>query len=458
MSILGRNDICYCGSGKKYKKCCLDKDTQQSLTIVSKPLEEPIYNWEPEEENNFEDDILFDDESSEEETTTVEISDSITSRPYPVISFEERKLVDVWWDTYERLKKPDDIRNHLQVFMNASPHLVENLQLEHEVLFELGADYLQEGRLEDYILLLLKVRNEFPATYIRSAGDYDADIIAWLICNNRINEIAHYLTYFAEYPVDFVDQVFDTIYLLIATDNTSLLPVLISKIGNQVISSPEVIAGDGIFSPLLVHILSKYLREDYSEADITRFTEELSKVIPHELATPHTSVAFWKNWFENIFRPFESWPEKIPSKESQLTSRYFDIGRNFMRYLHESIGISWISAKYYSDLLIEYLIEGMETKKGKTRKQFDFSKAKIDSVIAQVAHNFLSLNCTKTLSILNTIWYFAGYLQTCGNLDETQKSIIQTDCAALYNSIYPDLKKHFAEASCFQNFPLWEEK
>ncbi|MEK6867634.1 MAG: SEC-C metal-binding domain-containing protein, partial [Nanoarchaeota archaeon] len=22
---LGRNDPCYCGSGKKYKKCCLDK-------------------------------------------------------------------------------------------------------------------------------------------------------------------------------------------------------------------------------------------------------------------------------------------------------------------------------------------------------------------------------------------------------------------------------------------------
>ena len=23
---IGRNDLCYCGSGKKYKKCCMDKD------------------------------------------------------------------------------------------------------------------------------------------------------------------------------------------------------------------------------------------------------------------------------------------------------------------------------------------------------------------------------------------------------------------------------------------------
>jgi uncharacterized protein YchJ len=25
----GRNDICSCGSGKKYKKCCLGRETQQ---------------------------------------------------------------------------------------------------------------------------------------------------------------------------------------------------------------------------------------------------------------------------------------------------------------------------------------------------------------------------------------------------------------------------------------------
>ena len=25
MAVLGRNDVCPCGSGKKYKKCCIDK-------------------------------------------------------------------------------------------------------------------------------------------------------------------------------------------------------------------------------------------------------------------------------------------------------------------------------------------------------------------------------------------------------------------------------------------------
>jgi len=31
MSKLGRNDPCSCGSGKKFKKCCLDKPDQEWL-------------------------------------------------------------------------------------------------------------------------------------------------------------------------------------------------------------------------------------------------------------------------------------------------------------------------------------------------------------------------------------------------------------------------------------------
>src|SRR5699024_1812216 len=32
MTQLGRNDLCHCGSGKKYKKCCLEKDKNKDLT------------------------------------------------------------------------------------------------------------------------------------------------------------------------------------------------------------------------------------------------------------------------------------------------------------------------------------------------------------------------------------------------------------------------------------------
>jgi hypothetical protein len=33
---LGRNDPCHCGSGRKYKQCCLDKDEQKARAARTK--------------------------------------------------------------------------------------------------------------------------------------------------------------------------------------------------------------------------------------------------------------------------------------------------------------------------------------------------------------------------------------------------------------------------------------
>lgn len=30
--MIGRNDLCPCGSGKKYKKCCLSKDKKKTIS------------------------------------------------------------------------------------------------------------------------------------------------------------------------------------------------------------------------------------------------------------------------------------------------------------------------------------------------------------------------------------------------------------------------------------------
>lgn len=32
MNKIGRNDLCLCGSEKKYKKCCIDQDTNPFLS------------------------------------------------------------------------------------------------------------------------------------------------------------------------------------------------------------------------------------------------------------------------------------------------------------------------------------------------------------------------------------------------------------------------------------------
>lgn len=58
MNNLGRNDICHCGSGKKYKKCCLEKDKKQAAEMrlekaVPSPQRKSIFmDWLSYEEVN----------------------------------------------------------------------------------------------------------------------------------------------------------------------------------------------------------------------------------------------------------------------------------------------------------------------------------------------------------------------------------------------------------------------
>jgi len=37
MAKIGRNDPCACGSGKKYKKCCMARD--QAATLAERPVQ-----------------------------------------------------------------------------------------------------------------------------------------------------------------------------------------------------------------------------------------------------------------------------------------------------------------------------------------------------------------------------------------------------------------------------------
>jgi len=39
---LGRNDLCHCGSERKYKQCCLDKDEAAERELLSQKSQEAL--------------------------------------------------------------------------------------------------------------------------------------------------------------------------------------------------------------------------------------------------------------------------------------------------------------------------------------------------------------------------------------------------------------------------------
>ena len=479
MNKIGRNDPCYCGSGKKYKKCCLAKDEEKTLEeMKGDTAMEEGEEWEAEEEQTRQ--MVFDDmpedakedeaefEENEEDSYDAkgenDIRDdtgtdadvpSVRDSPYPAISKEEERIVDEWWELYKEMgNDPDEIHPHLQLFMDKySPEMVENLGLEHEILFDLGAAYCRAGRHEAYIQLLQDIRVKYPAVYIRSAGYYDADIITWLIANKRNDEIYDYLDYFEKYPVQNVDKMFSVVNLLLATGNIQPLLSLIKKVHAVTLASPEIINAYRIVVPLITDIMSGYLRPDFTEAHLERMIKEISAEFN---SSKVENVAFWKTRFDRIFRPFTLWDESIPLKKSQMEERYLAVSFNYMRYLHEYKNISWISANYYSHLMQQYLLEYAELCKRRPKKLFNFTEKMIDTIVGRLSASFIFSDFIKAASMLNSIWYFQEYLHVCGNIDESKKNEIQLRCAGLYNTIYLKHRKENIETLCFPKLPFWE--
>ncbi len=468
MSKVGRNEPCHCDSGKKYKKCCIQKDKEESIK-QQEISENPRLEWTSDEEweevNDLSDEIYDDDYDEEEHEGEEEYYNNIpdhikkevekySSRgydeDYPCITSEEEIDVDNWWDEYKKMKDPDAIKNHLDEFLaNHSINAIHNLGLEHEVLFELISDFVKAGRADDIIPYMMEFREKYPDIYIKSAGYYDSDIISWLISKNRNDEIINYLNYFENYPIKHIEKLFELTDLLHATDNAEIILPLIKKVYKAICYSDEVFGGYEIIGSLVVSIYSKYL----NKKNIKELINEL-KALDFEFADLYYDINFWEERLINIIKDYEKWDEKLPKKKQQLYDKIFNICSNFEGFLNKEKNMSNISAEYYSKKMFDYFESVFEGNK-KPKSLFFFTKNQIDNIVVGLSKGFFSVNSLKALPILNSLYYFAEYLFVCGNFNETQRDEMQKITTEFHQVIYKKTINHQIETSVFEEFPMF---
>jgi hypothetical protein len=432
MSKPGRNDPCHCGSGKKYKKCCADKDEQMAraqngMSDLDKFLTalQDERGWEPGDEE------------------------------YPSLPEPDQRLVDEWWNVYRKIDTIEEIRPHLDNFLNNHPHLVENLGLEHEVLFELGADYRRGNLTDEYIRFLLDFRKRFPVVYAKIAAYLDADVIGWLISQQRAGEIGDYLDYFIGDPVTNVDQLHSVIDLLLATDNTSELIPLIMQVVEVLADSDDVIQDDKIAHILLIDKLSSNIKENTTTQDIHTFISAAQKSLPDFMNRDEYLAEIWFLKMQAITRPFVSWGDVKNLEQQELRKLYANATMNFLRYLREMHNTSWMCALYYADLVSDLMQEYLSGK-NKVKHIFRLSMSEMDALMSRMSADIGPyIDCAKLMSLLNGLYYFAAYLHHCGDLSDENTNTMQAQCKEFFKKFYPPLAKDYAEAACFARFPLF---
>jgi len=484
---IGRNDPCPCGSGKKYKKCCLGKETEtirdELLIRRNTPSDDkweteigPLLadfgnGWDKDDDSgdvdrdydNYDGPEDFEDDfQDEKEILPVEKREFDDPRYYkqisddelPEISAEDDKLIDDWYEVYNELEDPTHLMKHLTGFISEHPNLVENAVLHQEVLFELGAGYLKINRYDEFIQFLLEFRSKFYESYLKIFGYYDYDIIVWLISKGRTDEVPPYLENFKKYPVDFVDKLFGLLDFLYATNNSELAYPLVSEVYPCVFYSDEVFGGGSIVSPIIIDHYSKILHPDYTDDEINQLVKNM-KEIKVDLSDQYYNSEFWKLMFGNILKPFSKWEESVPRKKAAFHRLHNEMRNNYSRFLKEKTSISWVTANFFTEKLAEYFHKWIEDSQKPHKVLFDFSENTMDKTIAGLIGKMMWIDFTSYVGHFNAIFYFADYLFVCGNISEIERDKIQTDCTRLYNKPLESLKRQYTEAKAFKQFPLW---
>jgi hypothetical protein len=342
----GRNDSCPCGSGKKYKKCCLEKDRLEENDKKSEALSihPEIDEWESENESFF-DSWGKTDAPEKEEEYDYDVKDEavdgdqlfIDADKLPDLPEEDKKLVDDWWEEYGDIVCTVTEREHLVRFIDAYPHLVEHLGLHWEVLFELGAAHYKNGIYDTYVDLLLRMRKEFPNVYIKSFGYYDADLIYWYVAQGRIDEISPFFDLFKqEKGWEFNDKLADIVVFFNAINRSD---IILSELAQNP-KTKELIVAERIN-----HTVSRYIDRPVSEETVNLLMQELAADgIPQDISGDFNH--FYKRLL-HLNRPFTVWDDNVPQKRSEALDCYVEITDNFSVFLYKKIGLSLESAELY---------------------------------------------------------------------------------------------------------------
>jgi hypothetical protein len=439
---LGRNDPCHCGSGKKYKKCCQEADEKLELSTMAVQKEQK--------------------QQKEEASSYNLLSNlyplSVEDPDFSELTEEENALIDSWWLAYEELEAPEAVWKHITTFISKHPKLFPYLNLNEDVVFDLGQDFRLLGRFGEYVAFLEEYRRLAPDLYEEEEGYFNLEIISWLISTGNTNAIPSYLSPYVVDPILNADTYMDLVSLLSAKDVIPPLLELIEKTKPDVEEDDALLAEETIVAPLVYNALTHYLKADYTKEDVTAFAKKYAEL--YDIDYTDELVRNLSERFEDILRPFIRWETDPAWGFDEQENFYFSISDNFMRYLRDRFGLSWICAQFYSGLVFEYGLIYLDLLNGeKWDKVFDFSEKMLDQVALKISGGaYFIVDPVLTISFLNAVYYFVDYLSTCDMLDGMDQKAVKEITQSLYEVAIKSDSMSNSVAVCFSDFPLWKTK
>lgn len=153
---LGRNEPCHCGSGKKYKKCCLHKDEESQHQEAMGPLDASANRQSP--------------------GNTTEGIDTKTPKPAPD---PHAKARDARWREFEAAEYEDQLKLFVRTLDDAD---LMDEEMSFDMLNEIFCASAKRGDRERFNALLERLRERLPDIYAKDKAYF----LKWRITNELV--------------------------------------------------------------------------------------------------------------------------------------------------------------------------------------------------------------------------------------------------------------------------------
>jgi hypothetical protein len=447
---IGRNDPCPCGSGKKYKKCCLAQDEARALEFRQQQSASPAGADSP---WNAEPDILMEEQPADLSDGTPcyadlededEMPESDHARKYPRVdetlpdlSAEEDAVVEKWWadvsPLFER-RDADEMLRRVEWFLENHPALFPHLWLTEEFLFELGAEFHRREQGAVYANLLERLRRDQPRAYSFCFGFFDYDLIAEKIVSGRTEEISPCLSFFKQYPDSHPDKCHALFDLLAWRGLEAPLHELAEAVAVPLLTSREVINGGFAMEWLVVREFVPFLEtRDASEsaaAAVMEGLQALSARLDYKLTPKLESI-------RRRLQMASASPDVLELRQHKARDEHFfdSMEWNFMGHLRAHHRITWAQARLAIDRLGRYVWWHAEEDKD----PFQFKPADVERCLVQTCKDFLWLDGVRLVTMVQMLAWLADFLKCGGGISEAKRQEVRGLCRKLFEKARPNL-------------------
>ncbi|HEX2959304.1 MAG TPA: SEC-C metal-binding domain-containing protein [Chitinispirillaceae bacterium] len=410
MILPGRNDPCHCGSGKKYKKCCLSLDEEQSRT--QNAIQTSQSNENIEEIPNEEDRIIE------------EFCNEIDN-------------LDIKTDTSEIIAK-------IKVFISVHPDLIYQTAVI-DTLFTIEEELHFQHRIEDYISLLEYVQKQVPDFYHDEFGWLDPARIKHAIATRNLENIGPLLTNFKNDPVTYYDNLGPIIDLLTWIGAEKELYQLIDSIHPQLCNNDEFVETTPVINWIYFKLtIEAALSSDPIDSCLCKIKKTAEKQYESINIDDIYNHKYSSEAIESIRNNIPDW--NCPYDDQDRMDDFFTaMGWNLFNFIRQRTGCNYVQAKAITLQLENFW------------SQYLYAEVPASAVYLITSSRIKKFITDEDgicgIAFLQAVWYFAEFLSNHNKLDFKVKETLQNEVKNLYNITFRHQQEYYPAHTLIEEFP-----